>query len=196
VELGGCERLAKLPHSMAILSMAISADGKTLASGSGNKNPDAQILAPLKGELPNYVMLWDIASRTKRASLKGNPGRVDALAFTSDGNLLATGGALDRAVRLWDLDTNSELRMLKHPEQVYAVVIALDNRMLVSGGGWAPFSQEYKDAIILWDLITGRKKATLKGHSDGVTCVAITGDEQILATGSRDRTVKLWDIQP
>ena len=45
----------------------------------------------------------------------------------------------------------------------------------------------------LWDVATGKERATLKGYSEGVTSVAFSPDGMTLATGSYDDTIKLWD---
>ena len=48
--------------------------------------------------------------------------------------------------------------------------------------------------VKVWDVGTGQERATLKGHADPVTSVALSGDGKTLASGSVDRTVKVWDV--
>jgi WD40 repeat protein len=51
------------------------------------------------------------------------------------------------------------------------------------------------DATIrLWDVATGRQIATLKGHDNYVHAVAFAPDGKTLASGSRGKTIKIWDL--
>ena len=48
--------------------------------------------------------------------------------------------------------------------------------------------------VYLWDVATGQYLRTLKGHRSNVSSVDFSPDSKILATGSRDHTVRLWDM--
>jgi WD40 repeat protein len=79
-------------HSDNILSLAVSHDGKLLATGGAD----------------NVVKVWDLASRRERAKLEGHTGHVLALAFNKDGTWLATGAA-DKELKIWDVKTKDQL---------------------------------------------------------------------------------------
>jgi WD40 repeat protein len=49
-------------------------------------------------------------------------------------------------------------------------------------------------ALQLWDPITGAQKANIEAHRAHITCLAFSPDGKTIATGSLDRTVKLWDV--
>jgi len=76
----------------AVTSVAISPDGKTLASGSRD----------------GTAKLWDVGTKLDLSTLKGHVGAVTSVAFSPDGKTIATGGS-DRVVKLYFAATNEEV---------------------------------------------------------------------------------------
>jgi WD40 repeat protein len=160
-----------------VYSVALTADGKTLATGCGVQDVGT-------GRDSGEVKVWDVAAGQAR-NFPGHEGSVFGVALTADGKTLASGSG-DKTVRLWDVGNGKEVKKLEgHADGVNAVALSADGKVLASGG---------KDKqVIVWDVNTGKPAHTLKGHSGEVNSVALSADGKLLASGSADKTVRLWD---
>src|SRR5215813_3565113 len=88
-------------------------------------------------------------------------------------------------------DHQTGVRILAgHRYSVQHLAFAPDGHTLATGAGLAHNAGEVK----LWDLATGRERATLAGHAASVEGVAFASDGQQLATASWDQTIQLWDL--
>jgi WD40 repeat protein len=114
----------------------------------------------------------------------GHTSAVFGVAFSPDGRWLATAGADDWVVKLWDFETGLEIRSLAgHTSAVSSVAFSLDGRLLASGS--------WDQTVKLWDVTSGREIQTLL-HDGSVLDVAFSRDGR-LASASGDQSVKLWD---
>src|SRR4051794_13582589 len=85
----------------------------------------------------------------------------------------------------WAQEPRARATLRGHTARVSSVAFTPDGRTLASGS--------YDNTIKLWDVRTGKERATLK-HLDGVSAVTFAADGKTLASGSEDKTVKLWDV--
>lgn len=158
-------------HKRAVYGVALSPDGKTLASASAD----------------HAVILWDLASRLPIGSLTGHTDRVRSVTFSHDGKTVAS-ASHDGTVRLWDVARRQPIGnpLKAHKGAVYAVVFTSDDgRTLASAG--------QDTTVMLWNLAQpDRPPVALPGHTDRVRGLAFSRNGATLASASEDKTVRLW----
>lgn len=165
-----------------VYSLAFSPDGKTLVS------------------VGNSVKLWDLSTGRELETLIGknslpvdtpepqtppeNPAKVDSVALSSDGRVLATGGKYP-TITLWDTATGRELRTLEASDEgISSLVFSPDGTTLASSG---------LTDTQLWDVATGHILQTLSNRHGLTESVVFSPDGRILATGGFG-TISLWDV--
>jgi WD40 repeat protein len=176
-----------LPHKFGVRGVAFAPDGRTLAT-----------VTLARGWAPSYgvVKLWDVAAGKELRAFDLKNNRLECVAFSPDGRLVAVGGSVERiegafrttagVARLFEADTGKELLTLQgHKEAVKSLTFSPDGRLLATASG--------DGAVALWDVTTGQEVRALKGHAGAVTAVAFSPDGKHLATAGADRTARLWD---
>ncbi|MBN1991084.1 MAG: HAMP domain-containing protein [Anaerolineae bacterium] len=108
---------------------------------------------------------------------------VFAVAFSPDGQWLATGG-IDQTVRLWDVATGQEVNRLIHPDAVGGVSFSPDGQLLATIGG---------DLVVrMWETASGREVAQMV-HQDDLNDLDFSPDGQWLATATPGGEVVIWE---
>ncbi|KAI0026787.1 WD40-repeat-containing domain protein [Vararia minispora EC-137] len=159
-------------HTDVVSSVAISADGKRIVSGSWDRT----------------IHVWNAETGQQVGSaLKGHDGKVTSIALSADGKRIAS-GSWDRTIRVWDAETGEHIgpALEGHSRVVTSVAISADGKHIVSGS--------WDRTVRLWNAETRQQiGAALQGHEKVVTAVAMSMDGTRIASGSEDRTVRIWD---
>jgi RNA polymerase sigma factor (sigma-70 family) len=206
----------RLRHGDGATSVAISPDGRVVASSRRNGGPiylwDAATGrelrrvgddALLKGAVAfspdgkllaapifhTWLGFWDVASgrEVRRITVPRGLGAISGcVAFSPDGRSVAVANSANE-VCLFDVATGAEGRhYVGHEDFVLGLAFSADGKRLAAGG--------HDKIASVWDTATGRRLHRLVGHEGHVPCVAFAPDGQVLASCSHDRTVRLWDL--
>ncbi|GAB0136040.1 hypothetical protein EsDP_00004357 [Epichloe bromicola] len=133
-------------------------------------------------------------------ALHGHAGPVSQVRISPNGKFVASASA-DGTVKLWDAATGAHMdTLVGHMAGVSCLAWTPDSNILASGSD--------DKAIRLWDRVTGRPKTTtrksaaagrdtaaLRGHHNYIHCLAFSPKGNILASGSYDEAVFLWDVR-
>jgi serine/threonine protein kinase/WD40 repeat protein len=132
-------------------------------------------------------------SPKKMAVLKGPAGGASALCFGPQRDVLAAGG-LEGALRLWEFHGTPRERIIVQTFEtgVWCLAFSPDQRSLAWGSG------SMDGLVCVGDLTdpTLNRMSLLHRHQAPVDAIAYSPDGKMLATGSRDQTVRWWDLVP
>ncbi|BCW97388.1 MAG: hypothetical protein KatS3mg024_0215 [Armatimonadota bacterium] len=116
----------------------------------------------------------------------GHTGSVSSVAFSPDGQTLASGSS-DSTIKLWRVSDGKLLQTLTgHANGVWSVAFSPDGQTLASGG--------FDNTIRLWRVSDGVLRKTLSDHTATVRSVAFSPDGQTIASASEDGSIKLWRV--
>ena len=202
----GRERDLKAVPVTSLEAIALSPDGKVLASGSGEKK----------------IRLWNLAAGQADQPLGDHASTVIDLAFSADSTLLASTG-LQEKVRFWDMTTRREFfpdgqqraasgsvpqqktgpqKGAGPAETMMDALSKLGEALSKTNFGTPVFSPDGRkmatlekgNVVALRDVKTWQPTHQLAGHQSEVYTVAFSPDGKLLASGSDDGLTKIWDV--
>ena len=182
-ETGKVLELLQRPNITYPSAFAFSPDGNRIGIGIRAKKENASRSSRYS------VEVWDATTGEAKEMRLGHLHRVQSIAFSPDGNYIASASfdGFNNAARLWDVQTGKRIPLKNTPPKgVNLVVFSLDGPTFATVGG-------DDNTTYLWDGKTGNQKITLTGHTKQVSYIAYSPDNKIIATGSYDGTIRLWD---
>lgn len=148
-------------------------------------SPDGTLLATASAD--GIIRLFEVATGTIRTELSLRKGEATSLAFSPDGTMLASGGAV---ARLWDVARGRQLYLFEAPVgEVIDVAFSADGRLVVTGG--------LSNHLLFWDTATGKALALRDVEPAGnyFNSVAFNGDSTLLVTCGHDQMLRLWGVK-
>ena len=166
------EKPTILEHGSSVYTVAFSPVAASLVASAGENRT---------------IKLWDLRNDTV-TTLRGHTATVNSVAFSPNGELLASGSD-DYTCKLWNVQDQQTIATLEHVtgrnrSQIKAVAFSPEGQLLATAGWQAK----------LWNVLNQQEIATLQ-HDQWVFAVAFSRDGQLLAAGDGEGIVKIWDVQ-
>ncbi|MBV1859418.1 MAG: FHA domain-containing protein [Nannocystaceae bacterium] len=158
-------------HSDEVVALAVSPTGDTVFTGG----------------LDGMLLRWNVADGTS-IQMPGHEGEILQIRVSPDGTRVASGSA-DRKAHVWDAATGKLLHEMRgHKEKVFSVAFGRSKKLATGGAD---------GRVLVWDLTSDQPHESpqaLLGHEQSVTALVFSRDLEVLASGSNDKTLRLWRL--
>ena len=165
-------------HTSAVWSAQFSPNGEMIVSGSGDQT----------------IKLWH-RDGTEILTLSGHRGDVRAAIFSPNGEWIISGGA-DKNIMIWSLDGTLLQTLKGHSADIRCISISPNGEFIASGSG--------DNILKLWHVQIDREHSenpiaiaevfSIEAHSSAIRSVNFSHDGTLLASGSADRNIKIWNL--
>ncbi|CAN9512029.1 unnamed protein product [Ophioblennius macclurei] len=155
-------------HTGHILCMAISSDGKYLATGDVNK----------------LIMIWEAETCKHLYKFTGHKGPVSGLSFRKGTHDLYS-ASHDRSVKVWNVDENAYVETLFGHQDAITGLDSLSRERCVTAGG--------RDRTVRVWKIAEESQLVFHGHESSIDTIQLINEEHMI-TGADDGSLSLWSV--
>ncbi|XP_061473904.1 U3 small nucleolar RNA-interacting protein 2 [Rhineura floridana] len=155
-------------HTAHILAMAISSDGKYLATGDRNK----------------LIMIWEAATCSHLYKFTGHRDAVSGLSFRKGTHQLYS-ASHDRSVKVWNVAENAYVETLFGHQDTITALDSLSRECCVTSGG--------RDGTVRIWKIPEESQLVFYGHQGSIDCIQLINEEHMVS-GADDGSVALWGL--
>lgn len=167
------EMVLQVGHNQSIFTVAISPNGKWIATGSEDYT----------------IKLWDIASATLLRTFTGHRQSVSAVVFSPDGRTLASSSD-DHTVRLWDILSGRLKRILQgHSDGAGHLAFSPDGAMLAGASG-----TKFRECKVqVWDTRTWQLRREWTDLEGDICALNISPNSRLVACCDGAGSLHIWD---
>jgi RNA polymerase sigma factor (sigma-70 family) len=165
-------QVASLPgQTVPVRSIAFSLDGTKMATGADD----------------GLILLWDISGRQSYAACTGHNGSVLSVSISGDSERLISTGA-DQTLRVWSMANGQPC---SRPVHLAGTMVGA----AFVGDGNLAVSLELGGALRFWNTKALDEIKSLRTTTAGAAALAVAAERTLVATGSEDRSARLWQIK-
>jgi serine/threonine protein kinase len=159
--------------------------GATQAGRSVALSPGGDLVA--SGNDDGTIRLWSSVDGSPLKSLVGHTKYVFLVAFSPDGQTLVSAGN-DKTIRVWRVGDGKMLNSLTLPKpEILVINVSPDQQT-------AALYNSRERSVQLWSLTDNRLLTFLEKQTHDIKCGVFSPDGQVLALGSSDGVVRLWNV--
>lgn len=154
-------------HTGPVMTVSFFQDGLMVASGGRDST----------------IRIWNLFKKDSVKVLRNHNNAVNQLSYSLHGNKLFTGG-YDNVINIWNVDKYVIEKSIKC-NGLLGAIFPEGSRAVLSQG----------ENIVILNLDSNYISASLSGHSSSVCAIALSKDYAVAASGSWDKSVKIWDVK-
>lgn len=169
-------------HTSAVVSLTFSPNGKFLASHGATA----------------HLWIWNVESGKEISGFPGDCIEIGSFAFSPCSTLIAAD--TEKEILVWDILRAETKHTFQKPAawidngyQQTSLAFSANGRYLASGA--CENSGMANVPVHLWSLETLEKLVSFEGHTRGISALTFSPDDTVLASGSDDGTILLWDVK-
>jgi len=200
-------------HKNAVNCIDISADGKSLISGSKDEtiriwnlndysltktiNGNPSSIKSLKfnnagdkflaGFYEGFADFNFPSGKLNKKKKKAHDGFVETACYSSDNQLILTSSWRENTLKVWNAPKFKKQIELDETVWVDNACFNHSATIILSGG--------HDNKVKLWNVVTGKMIQSFTAHNDWVYMVKFSADEKYVYSASLDKTIKIWEVE-